>query len=180
MDEIYGEENFVGDIVRKTKSMTADKETGFNFQHEYLLIYAKLDELISYTLKVDDIEFSVDIKDDIEINIHLNDILQVLINIVKNARDALVELPIKHKKIIVKVYKKNKNIIITIKDNAGGISNEIIDRIFDAYFTTKANKNGTGLGLYMSKNIIENHGQGLLSVKNEDGGAIFKITLPIK
>ncbi len=140
----------------------------------------KARELIAYTLKIDSIDLSIDIEDDLEINVHVNEIVQVLINIIKNARDALIEIDAeKKRKISIKSYKDGDNLKIKIKDNAGGIPSTAIGKIFDAYFSTKKNKNGTGLGLYMSKNIIENHGQGLLSVKNEDEGAVFKITLPI-
>ncbi|MCK5110945.1 MAG: PAS domain S-box protein [Arcobacteraceae bacterium] len=140
----------------------------------------KARELMAYTLKVDGIDLILDIEDDIEINVHINEIVQVLINIIKNARDALIETDNENRTITIKSYKDGDNLKIKIKDNGGGIPNAAIDKVFDAYFSTKKNKNGTGLGLYMSKNIIENHGQGLLSVKNEDDGAVFKITLPIE
>ena len=140
----------------------------------------KARELIAYTLRVDNIELIIDIKDDIEISVHVNEIVQVLINLVKNASDILIEKNIDSKKILVTSFVQDENIIIQVKDNAGGVPDSIIGHIFDAYFSTKKNKNGTGLGLYMSKNIIENHGRGLLSVRNENGGAVFKITLPIE
>ena len=140
----------------------------------------KLRELMAYTLKVDDITLHIDIEDDIEIQVHINEIVQVLMNIVKNARDALIELKQSKKEIYIKSYTKDENIIIKINDNAGGIPSNLIGQVFDAYFSTKKNKNGTGLGLYMSKNIIENHGNGLLLVKNEEEGAMFTIILPIK
>ncbi len=140
----------------------------------------KARELIAYTLKVDTIKLTIDIQDDIEINIHVNEVVQVLINLVKNARDALVDIMNIDREISIIAYKEDENLIINVKDNAGGIPTNIIGKIFDAYFSTKKNKNGTGLGLYMSKNIIENHGQGLLSVSNDEYGAVFRITLPIQ
>jgi PAS domain S-box-containing protein len=143
----------------------------------------KARELIAYTLTADTISLNINIKDDIELNIHINEIVQVLINIIKNARDVLVERikeNITKRKIELISYKLDTNIIIIIKDNAGGIPDDTLRHIFDAYFSTKKNKNGTGLGLYMSKNIIENHGHGLLLAYNEDDCAVFKITLPIK
>jgi len=91
-----------------------------------------------------------------------------------------MEKTIDDRKIIISSQKEGENLIIFVKDNAGGIPTNVIGKIFDAYFSTKKNKNGTGLGLYMSKNIIENHGQGLLTVSNDEDGAVFKMTLPIE
>ena len=102
---------------------------------------------------------------------------QVLINILNNAKDALIQKSIKNKSIEVKILEMDGNIQITIKDNAGGIPIEIIDKIFEPYFSTKSDKNGTGLGLYMSKMIVEDHMDGSLTCFNNENGAVFIITL---
>ena len=140
----------------------------------------KARDLIAYTLKSDDISLKIDIKDDIEILVHINEIVQVLMNIIKNARDALIEINNDNKLISVISYRDDSNVIMEISDNAGGIPENIIGQVFDPYFSTKKNKNGTGLGLYMSKSIIEKQGNGMLNVRNENNGAMFSITLPIK
>ena len=140
----------------------------------------KARDLMAYTLKSDDIALIINVEDDIEISVHINEIVQVLINIIKNARDALIEIDEEVKYINIKAYKDGLNVVIEILDNAGGIPHNVINNIFDAYYSTKKNKNGTGLGLYMSKNIIEKQANGILSVQNRDDGAQFNITLPIE
>ena len=101
---------------------------------------------------------------------------QVILIIINNAKDALVENKIKDP-IINIVIKKNK---VTIEDNAGGISKKIINRIFEPYFTTKEQGKGTGIGLYMSKMIIEDNMGGILSVRNKNKGARFCISFDSK
>jgi len=105
-----------------------------------------------------------------------NELGQVILNIVNNAKDALVALDIDNKEIIIKTGRKNETIEIVISDNGGGIPKDIINDIFDPYFSTK-DKNGTGLGLYMGKMIIEDHCKGKLYVKNDGRGAVFTIEL---
>ncbi|MEA2049857.1 MAG: PAS domain S-box protein [Campylobacterota bacterium] len=136
-------------------------------------------DFLAYSFKVDDINFSVEAKDDMEINVHINEIVQVFINILNNAKEALMEKNIKDKKISVHFYRLNDNIVFEIIDNAGGIPSIIMNKVFEPYFSTKKNKNGTGLGLYMSKTIVEKNAQGILSVKNVEDGASFKVVLPI-
>jgi signal transduction histidine kinase len=102
-----------------------------------------------------------------------NEIKQVVLNLIKNAEDALVDSKIENPYIHIFV----NNTTFIIKDNAGGISEDIIGKIFDPYFSTKTKKDGTGLGLYMSKIIIEDHCKGKIEVSNETDGAKFQITL---
>ena len=97
-----------------------------------------------------------------------NELIQVLINILNNARDALLIIENQSKFIFINAYKKDNSLIIEIKDNAGGIQEDIMDRIFEPYFTTKHKAQGTGIGLYMSKEIVEKHLDGILLVSNEN------------
>ena len=101
-----------------------------------------------------------------------NQFSQVILNILQNAKDALEENEIKTPKIDITIYQKNSKNFIEIKDNAGGIKTDIIDKIFDAYITSKKNK-GTGIGLYMSRMIIEENFNGKLYATNYEDGAIF-------
>ncbi|MFY9075749.1 PAS domain S-box protein [Malaciobacter mytili] len=137
-------------------------------------------DFLAYMLKVDTIKLTKFDLEDSLVNIHINEVVQVLINIIKNARDAMNEKIKDNNKILnIKYYKENNYAIIEIEDNAGGIPENIINRVFEPYFSTKTNKNGTGLGLYMSKTIIEQHSHGRLSVSNSNLGAVFKIELPL-
>jgi len=116
-----------------------------------------------------------------------SELSQVFLNILNNAKDALISNKIEHKYVQISCQKTDNENIVYIHDNAGGIPDHIIEKIFDPYFTTKHQSQGTGIGLYMSKEIVEKHMRGNLSVKNKDidiegtiyTGACFKISLPI-
>ncbi len=111
---------------------------------------------------------------------HKNELIQVILNLLNNAKDALVTKNNKDefdKRILIELIDSKSSVIVRIKDNAGGIPNNIIEKIFDPYFTTKFKSKGTGIGLYMSKTIIEKDMQGSLTVKNNSDGAEFTIVL---
>ncbi|MGD9624527.1 MAG: cache domain-containing protein [Arcobacter sp.] len=125
---------------------------------------------------------------DVKINSFENELIQVLINILNNSRDELIKKDKDYEKLIfIDVLKKQKNLLIQIKDNAGGIPIDIITRIFEPYFTTKNQSQGTGIGLYMSREIISKSMNGEINTKNitfdYEGksyeGALFEIIIPI-
>jgi signal transduction histidine kinase len=102
---------------------------------------------------------------------------QVLLNILINARDAFLQQKVESPRVTITVFAEQGKTVILVADNAGGIAPEIIGKIFDPYFTTKGPDRGTGIGLFMSKSIIEKNMGGSLTVRNAQGGAEFRIEL---
>ncbi len=151
-------------------------------------------EILLITLSIVDKDFSenkikIYMKDSLFLNKCFglsNEISQVLLNLLSNAKDALLESKNDSKAIYIDIDEDENYNIIKIIDNAGGIPLAIIDKIFDPYFTTKHQSIGTGIGLYASRDIIENNMRGELSVQNIDKeieglyykGACFSIFIP--
>ncbi|WP_022850492.1 PAS domain-containing sensor histidine kinase [Limisalsivibrio acetivorans] len=102
---------------------------------------------------------------------------QVILNILSNSKDAFQSTGIDGAGISIRLFYENRMVVAEIEDNAGGIHDDIIDRIFEPYFTTKEEGQGTGIGLYMSKVIIEGSMGGFLRAKNTEKGALFRIEL---
>ncbi len=127
----------------------------------------KVLKLISANLKNKNIEIINATKQCKVYNLE-NELIQALLNIINNAKDALLENDnLKEKYIFISQEEDNTQVIIKIKDNAGGINERIIDKIFEPYFTTKFKSQGTGIGLYMSQIIIVNHMNGELNATNK-------------
>lgn len=136
--------------------------------------------LIGPTVKKQNIEFLTQYDYDEPFDTFEHEMVQVFMNLIKNAQDVFTERHIKNPMIKVMSYEKEGMNIITVEDNGGGIENMILDTLFLPYVSTKTQQNGTGLGLYMSKTIIEEHCSGKLSVENTVDGAKFTIALPLK
>lgn len=113
----------------------------------------------------------------IEVLVYPNELKQVLINLVNNAREAIEQRRGSERLIFIRCVNDERYCTIIIEDTGGGIDASIIDKIFDPYFTTKFESQGTGIGLYMAKTIIEKHFLGKLSVYNTPKGACFEIRL---
>lgn len=136
--------------------------------------------IIEPTLEANGISVKVHTEIDTKLSIIANELAQVILNILANAMDALIINEIKKPKIDININQINNIALVSVEDNAGGIDAEIIEHIFEPYFTTKQENKGTGLGLYMSKTIVKDHINGDISVSNTDKGAIFTIVIPLK
>lgn len=138
-------------------------------------IIAKTISLMEESFKEQHIIMDVGTTGEPEINGYPNEFGHVLLNILMNARDALLEKGTGEARLTVRTRTENGKAVVTITDNAGGIREDIIGNIFDAYFTTKELGKGTGVGLFISKTIIEKNMGGSLTVRNVEGGAEFRI-----
>jgi len=134
--------------------------------------------LIKETLVKSNIKIELDCPDDIKYKGYENDFKHVIMNLINNARDAFEERKIVDGLIYIRVYHEKDELIIAVRDNAGGISKPILKNIFEPYFTTKHKTKGTGLGLYMSKNLIEKVGGTLEAVSIMNNKTTFIIKLP--
>jgi len=132
-------------------------------------------QIIHESLKNDGITLNVNSTGDSQINGYPNEYSQVLMNLILNAKDALLEQKTADPCISVVSWSENNRSVVTISDNGGGIKEEITDKIFDPYFTTKELGKGTGIGLFLSKTIIEKNMGGLLTMRNIARGAEFRI-----
>ena len=147
----------------------------------------KVINLVDSQFKFHRIEFIQNI-DNIKLNTYENELIQVIINLLNNSRDELIKKDLDFEKLIfINVSSTKEKISIEIKDNAGGIPEDIINRVFEPYFTTKNQSKGTGIGLYMSREIICKSMNGEIFVKNSTfdyngktyTGAVFKILLQV-
>lgn len=167
-------------------SQTIDDFSDFfrpNKKSESFSLYKNVEgtlRIIEPNLKRDEINIIQEIDQGASIYGYPNEFSQVLMNLINNAKDALLETNPVEKYIRIRVYEENGYVYLTVSDNAGGIPASIIDKVFDPYFTTKEVGKGTGLGLYMSKMIIETNMEGTLNVKNTMDGAQFTIIMKSK
>ncbi len=114
-----------------------------------------------------------------EILLYKNEFLQVIINLIKNSIDSFQDKKNQNKFIQIDAHIQNKELQLSILDNAGGIEPNILNQIFDPYFSTKS-KNGTGLGLYMSQKITQERLHGSLQISTKDNQTLATITLPLQ
>lgn len=132
-------------------------------------------QIIDESLKKDGITLQVYSTGDPQVDGYPNEYRQVLMNLILNAKDALLEQGTANPSITVISWYENDRSVLTVTDNGGGIKMDIMDKIFDPYFTTKNLGKGTGIGLYLAKAIIEKNMGGHITVRNVEGGAEFRI-----
>ena len=120
----------------------------------------------------------VDEEPDVRILGYPNEYSQMMINIINNAKDELLERKIANPCIMIRIFRENRLAVVTVADNAGGIEDDVLPKVFDPYFTTKEPGKGTGIGLYMSKVIVERNMSGSLTARNVPDGVEFRIEMP--
>ena len=154
--------------------MPKKEKEEFNLRKEIQLVM----NIISSTLDNYNIKVEMNIDENIKIITYLNEYKQVVLNILSNAKDILIDKNLKNPLIKITVNEDKNYVILNIEDNGGGVLVEPKGKIFEPYFTTKEDSNGTGIGLYMSKIIVEKNMKGKLRVKNVNDGAQFSIYIP--
>ena len=167
------------------QNLTATIDDFRNFyKSDKVLVQTDINTPIENSLKImqkdlesNNIKIKLDLQSKTLIKIYENEISHVIINILKNAQDKFLDKKLNNTHIEIATQDIDKGIKLDIYDNGGGIENENIDMIFEPYFSTKKDKNGTGIGLYMSKIIIENNHKGKISVSNDRDGVCFSIIL---
>jgi len=135
-------------------------------------------KLLETQLQSKNISVETHFGSEFEMLMHTNELMQVVMSIIKNSDDNFKEKQIENAKIIISTKVENENVLISIEDNGGGIPEAIIKKIYDPYFSTKDQRNGTGLGLYMASSVVTKHHNGDLHAFNTENGVCFEISLP--
>lgn len=176
LDKILEQVQFMSQTIRDFASFFKPKKN-----QEHFDLSAAIDDITKiYASQLEKHQITLLKKfpsEPIEITGYKNEFLQVLLNIINNAKDAIAEIQTHNPQIVIQAKKEADKVIFSITDNGGGIKDDVIERLFEPYFTTKSDTAGTGIGLYMSKIIIEDHMHGTIDVKNAEKGAQFIITL---
>ncbi len=164
MDTINTSVQYLSETIEDFRGFFDPKN---NKEKEFLFLNTidKTLRIVSSQFVAKDIEIIKDIENISIVSLE-NELIQVILNILNNSKDALHDLVNEKKLIFIRAYSEEENFIIEIKDNAKGIKEEVINRIFEPYFTTKEESEGTGIGLYMCQNIVTNHLNGTISVSN--------------
>ena len=133
--------------------------------------------LVKKSLDSHEITLETELKSDARLMVYRNELIQVVLNLITNAKDAVVMNGVASPKIVLSIVDDAAAVEITVCDNGGGIAPGVKEKIFEPYYSTKGEQRGTGLGLYMAKTIVEEHLNGTITVENRDGGACFRVVL---
>ncbi|QKF82592.1 c-type heme family protein [Halarcobacter ebronensis] len=164
--------SFMSNTINDFKNFFSPKEINSDFKIEDII--GQSVRLLQASLNKNNIKVIIDIEENFTFVGSRNEFVQVFVNIINNAKDAFISNKIENREILIRSYKNGGKTIVSIQNNAGEISKEVIDKIFKPYFSTKDLSVATGIGLYICKVIIERY-KGDISVKNIDDGVIFKI-----
>ena len=167
------------DIISNLLTFSRTEQDGEEtYQDESLTrIIDRVVNLLSYRIKREEVSLTVHIAENTpEIRLRVNAMQQVLLNLVSNALDALVES--QKKEIRIEIHPNGDVVWLTVADSGSGIAPEILDKVYDPFFTTKTAGKGTGLGLSISRSIIESHGGDITCKSNWGKGTTFNILLP--
>jgi DNA-binding response OmpR family regulator len=174
------------DAVKKQSDHLIDTLESFrkffrpNTPKESLCLKTKIEEVASLLKSVlidNQIQLNIKDENDIFYNIIEPEFKHIFINLINNSKDAFIEKNIQDRKINIDIYKNENGVNIAFEDNAGGIEQKTLDHLFQAHFTTKEAEQGSGIGLYMTKQIIEKLA-GKIDAVNINNGLRFNITLP--
>jgi len=173
LDKVFIESR-VSDAMLLSKNMSDTLEDFRTFFHPHKIhtrftlreTIEKAIALSKYQLNKGKITISLEMREDIQIYGYENELTHILLNLINNSKDAFIHTDIAQKQILIIVKDTTNHAIISVIDNAGGIKDAIMSKIFEPYFTTKHKSVGTGIGLYMSKQIVEKHMHGKINCKN--------------
>jgi len=184
----YDKENFqtiIKDILAYSQHMSLTinefryffKDSKMTNETSFESIIDECIDIINIGLR--DTNIKIQIQNDYKetINIYENEFKQVVLNLLRNAQEAILQNGVLDGRIVIRTYKDNSDAVFEVLDNGGGIKEEILEKVFDPYFSTKDKKNSTGLGLYMSRVIVQKHLKGTLGCFNSENGAVFRIIL---
>lgn len=175
--------NETNSILKQVNHLSQTIEDFRNFfrpdrEKEFVSVKDIIDETLSIigkSLENNDIKINLSFSSTPVIETYKRELIQVLINIFNNAKEAMNQNCKDEKKLLINVKEETETVKIEVCDNGGGIDEEIIDKIFEPYFSTKNKQTGTGLGLYMSKTIVNKHLNGEITAKNNENGGVCLI-----
>lgn len=175
LDVISDQVHYLSKTIDDFRTMF--KQTG---KKEEVLLHEVLQSalnMVQQNLESKNIRYKTVFQDETPLPMFKNEMVQVVLNILKNAIDIFVERKTENPRLLLRTVEKDGAYKVVIMDNAGGIPEKILPKIFDPYYSTKKSQIGTGIGLYMCKSIVENHMRGKMTAHNSEQGAVFEIVL---